>query len=133
MLLRWLCEKTTKSVHKKPVITITMDLIPEIFPAKYIPLTKKFTITYTGRIYNGKQDPTKILSAVSDLIKDNLIDSQKIEIRFYGEKLTWLDVEIEKYGLKNIAIQYGRISKEESLIRQRDSQLLLLLCWEDKE
>jgi glycosyltransferase involved in cell wall biosynthesis len=123
-------EKQQK-LHQKSVSVITNGFDPEIIENLNIPLTKKFTITYTGAVYKWKQNPTIILGATKELIEEKKINPAEIEIRFYGAKLLWLEKEIKKYGLENIAIQYGSIAKEESLKRQKESQLLLLLCWED--
>jgi len=120
-----------ENLHQRPAIVITHGFDPESIPSEIVPLTKKFTITYTGTIYPKKQDPTKLFLAVKELIAEKEIDSREIEIRFYGNKYSWLDLEIQKYALKNIAIQYGRVSKKEVIKRQAESQILLLLCWED--
>lgn len=94
-------------------------------------LTEKFTITYTGQIYPGKQDPTKILKAAKELIESKTIDPDRIEIRFYGPFQNWLEEDIKKLGLSQIARQYGPISRSEALLRQRESQVLLVFGWDD--
>ncbi|WP_054864894.1 glycosyltransferase [Methanosarcina barkeri] len=35
-----------------------------------ISLSNKFTITYTGSLYNGKRDPSKLFNALNELIKE---------------------------------------------------------------
>ena len=125
--------KKEEILHQRPAIVITHGFDPENIPKEKIPLTKKFTLTYTGTIYPQKQDPTKLFLAIKELIEQKEIDSREIEVRFYGDKQSWLDLEIQKYGLKNIAIQYGRVPKGESIKKQCESQTLLLLCWEDKK
>jgi glycosyltransferase involved in cell wall biosynthesis len=94
-------------------------------------VTAKFTITYTGRIYPGKQDATKLFAALQDLISDGVIDPGEVEIRFFGPKTGWLDKEIQQYALSLIAKQYGTIPRQVALEKQRESQILLLLKWED--
>jgi len=121
-----------KRLHRGKLINvITNGFDPEevnIPPANLIP---KFTITYTGKIYPGKQDPSKILVALKDLISNKLLDPNEIEVRFYGHKEYWLEKEIEKYGLSNIIKQYGMLPREAAIEKQRESQILLLLNWED--
>ena len=99
-------------------------------PAK---LTAKFTITYTGSIYTGKHDPSKLFNALRDLISDGIIDPDDIEVRFYGHKNALLDREIEQYGLSKIVKQYGLVPRDAALGKQRESQLLLRLKWEDQQ
>ena len=125
------CAKKEENLLKRPVVAITNGFDPDQLQKSLTPLTEKFTITYTGTIYPGKQDPTKIFLAIKELINEKEINPNEIEIRFYGSKQEGLSSEIQKYGLKNIAVQYGHLSREESLKKQRESQLLLLFCWED--
>ena len=123
-----------RTLHKgHPVYAITHGFDPAIVNTPPVNLTTKFTITYTGSIYLGKQAPSKLFAALQDLISEGAIDPNEVEIRFYGSKEGWLAREIEKYGLSVIAKQYGRVSRQIVLEKQRESQLLLLLDWEYKK
>jgi glycosyltransferase involved in cell wall biosynthesis len=93
-------------------------------------LTSKFTITYTGQIYL-EQDPSKLLVALKSLIYDKIIDPTDIEVKFYGPDNALLTKLIQEFGLPNIVKHYGLVPFEISLKKQRESQLLLLLKWED--
>jgi len=95
-----------------------------------VDLTSKFTITYTGQIYTGRQDPSKLLAALHALISDGTINPDDVEVRFYGPEDELLAKEIERYGLVEIVKQYGIVPREVSFERQRESQLLLILTWE---
>lgn len=119
--------------HKRLVILITHGFDPG--DLNYIPveLTKKFTITYAGTIYKGKQLPEKIFVVLRKLISEKRINPDDIEIRFFGSFQNWLEEEIKKYNLANIVKQYGMVSRQVSLNKQGESQLLLLLNWEDKK
>jgi glycosyltransferase involved in cell wall biosynthesis len=94
-------------------------------------LAAKFTITYTGTIYTGKQDPSKLFTALRDLISGGTIDPKDVEVRFYGYKEGWLAREIEGYGLSGIVKQHGVVPRRIVFGKQKESQLLLLLNWED--
>ena len=121
-----------KIFHKRnTVYAITNGFDPEkvnIPPAK---LTSKFTITYTGQIYIGQQDPNKLLIALHKLISKKVIDPKDIEVRFYGREEKWLKKEIEKYNLTSIVKQFGQVPREVALKKQWESQILLLFNWED--
>lgn len=126
-------EKLRTLHQRKPIYAITNGFDPEevnIPPAK---LTAKFTITYTGTIYTGKQDPTKLFAALRDLISDKAMEPSDIEVRFYGTGVVWLEREINRYGLSNVVKHYERLPKEVAVGKQRESQLLLLLRWEDPQ
>ncbi len=94
-------------------------------------LTAKFTITYTGTIYTGNQDPTKLFQALRELITDGMVNPADIEVRFYGRRTVWLENEIRRYGLSDIAKYYGIVPRELALAKQNESQLLLVFDWED--
>ena len=123
-----------QALHKgRTVYTVTLgfDLAEvNIPPTK---LTGKFTITYTGSIYSGKQDPSKLFAALGDLISSGTMNPDEIEVRFYGSEMSWLDKEIERYRLQSIVKQYGLVSRDVAVGKQRESQLLLQLGWEGRE
>ena len=120
-------------LHKgKKTYAITNGFDPAQMNTKPLALTSKFTITYTGSIWIGGQDPSKLFAALRDLISDGTMDPKDVEVRFYGPERDWLPSEIRKYGLSAIVKYYGMVSREISFEKQRESQLLLLLNWEDQ-
>lgn len=96
-----------------------------------VPLTKEFTITYTGQIYHGKQDTVMFIDAISELLSEGKLQRDKARLRFYGP----IDRELKQYserkGISDILIQPGVIPHEESLMRQSESQALLFFNWDD--
>ena len=69
--------------------------------------------------------------ALSDLISNGAINPDDIEVRFYGSEPAWLGKEVEHYGLTSTVKQYGTIPRNSAIGKQRESQLLLLLDWDD--
>jgi glycosyltransferase involved in cell wall biosynthesis len=119
-------------LHKgKEAHTITNGFDPEKMNNGRAKLTSKFTITYTGQIYKENQDPTRILVALRDLLSQGAMDPKEIEVRFYGPEDEQLSAQIERLGLSRIVKQLGVVSREASLEKQRESQVLLLFDWED--
>ena len=119
-------------IHKNKAIYV----IPHGFNLEEIneppqKITEKFTITYPGVFYAGKRDPSKILIALKDLINEKFINPEDIEIRFYGSREKWVSEIIKKYNLSEIVKQYGQIPRDEAVKKERESQILLLLKWED--
>ncbi|MDA8173776.1 MAG: glycosyltransferase [Nitrospiraceae bacterium] len=123
-----------KGMHAgKKIVCITNGFDPEDFH-KDPALSKKFTITYTGRLYNGKRDPSVLFRAVAELIARGIIDRTQIEINFYGPDEPWLAADVEKSGLNDIVHIRGNVSRDLAIKMQQQSQLLLLLLWnEEKE
>lgn len=122
-----------ESVNRRKVEAIPLGFDPAAGYDKQFLLTKKFTVTYTGTIYTNKQDPTKLLKAVSELIKEGVMDEENLEIRFFGSPRSWLRKSILELGLQKVAFEYGPVSKTESIAKQRESQILLILGWEDEK
>ena len=122
-----------KKLHKgKSIHTITNGFDPDKMSNGKANLTSKFTITYTGQIY-PKQDPSKLLVALKDLISERAIDTNDVDVRFYGPENGLLTRKIEEYGLSAIVSQCGIVPREISFEKQRESRLLLLLKWEDPQ
>jgi len=123
--------ETLKTLHiKKSIFPILNGFDPDDVNANMVvSLTKKFTIAYTGLLYQGKRDPEILLKAVRELIDENMIKSNNIRINFFGPIQHWLTQEIKKYRLEEVFKQHGKVPREIVLKKQRESQILLLLNW----
>lgn len=124
-----LAEKLSTLYRKKPVFAIPNGFDPD--EARSAPLTKAFTITHTGQLYRGKRDPGLLLKALHELITERVIDPNAPKVRFFGPTQYWLEQEIKRHRLEEIAKQYGIVPREVALMKQRESQVLLLLNWDD--
>ena len=121
-----------RALHKREsVYAITHGFDPDTLNTPLTDLTAKFTITYTGAIYRGKQEPSRLFAALNDLISNGTMDPDDVEVRFYGYVEEWLAREIEEYGLSSIVGLHGRVPLQIAFDKQRESQLLLLLNWND--
>ncbi|NWF77965.1 MAG: glycosyltransferase, partial [Chloroflexi bacterium] len=68
-----------RSLHKhKPVHSIPNGFDPTEVNTAPAKLTDKFTITYTGNLYPGKQSPELLFAALHDLISERKIDATAI-------------------------------------------------------
>lgn len=123
-----------KTLHQnKKIFCVTNGYDDEEFPELPSKLTSKFTLTYTGQLYNGKRDPSLLFKVVSQLINEHKINKEAIEIRFYGQKEGWLIEEVNKYNLEGIVNFYGFMPRDKVLEKQRDTQILLLFLWDNKK
>jgi hypothetical protein len=120
------------TLHKgKSMYVIGNGFDPAEVNSPEIDLTDKFMITYTGNLYPGKQSPEPLFVALRDLITQGIMDAKDVEVRFYGAEAGWIDIQAERYGLGDIVKQFGIVPREVALNKQRESQLLLLLKWND--
>lgn len=84
-------------------------------------------IVYTGIIYKGRQDPTPLLNAISNLYSKSLIKKESVTVDFYGA-----NCEVAKDLSRNLNFSpfirlMGHVSREDALNAQRNAGLLLLL------
>jgi len=126
--------ETLSELHPgKKIVCITNGYDSDEFPSVHSELTRKFTVTYTGTLYNGKRDPSMVFEVVRQLINERIIDKNKIEIKFFCRSEDWLEDEIVRHDLGDIVRICDRVPREEALKIQKESQLLLLLRWDKKK
>lgn len=114
----------------RPVATISNGYDPEKARKARKP-TEKFTITYTGNIYPGWQKPGILFQALREMLDGEDIDPADLEVHFYGHESPWLTAEVEKYGLAGVVQCHGPVPAEVSLKKQKESQVLYLMDWDD--
>jgi len=122
-----------KNLHRRnDVYPIPNGFDPDMVTNE-VKLSNKFNIVHTGSLYKGKRDPELLFKAVKNLISNKSIDSKEITVDFYGPNEGWLENEIERFSLKNVAKIHGLIDRDESFKKQRDAQILLLLTWNNPD
>ena len=87
---------------------------------------------YAGSLYGGKRDPTYLFKAIRQLEDEDKLDSSKIIIEFYGDSTNLREIA-EQYGLLEIVKIGGKISHEEVLKKQLESDVLLLISWDNEK
>ncbi len=123
--------KQLEALHSKKVVVICNGFDEDDY-LDDVPLTTKFTITYTGNIYPGKQDPSPLFKAIAELEKEGRISPDDFEVRFFGGgTLTSLLPAIRHHHLEHIVKIYGLIPFKESIRKQKESTVLLSLGWND--
>ncbi len=122
-----------RSLHNEKTVMV----IPNGFDPDEIgtaPLTKKFTITYTGLIYEGKRRPEILFKAISELISKGLIERENIKVCFYGTKRHLLVQRyVNQFKLEDVVELHPILPRDVVLQKQRESQLLLVLGWDSKD
>ncbi|WP_295615904.1 glycosyltransferase [uncultured Methanobrevibacter sp.] len=92
----------------------------------------KLKFIYAGSLYGGKRNPTNLFKAICQLGDENKLDSSKLSLEFYGDS-TNLEEIASKYGLSAIVKIGGKIPHEDVLKKQLDSDILLLISWNDEK
>lgn len=117
--------------HSRKVIVIRNGFDDDDFRDEAPPLTSKFTVTYVGNLYD--RDLAPLLGAVRSLLDNGTISAEAFELRFLGNDV-WrrLPGLIQKHGVGDVVKAYPAVSFKESLRKQRESTVLLLLGWCDE-
>lgn len=118
-----------KSLHKsKTVFTINNGFDPEIINPG-TPLSSKFSIIYTGQLYNKKRDPEDFFKVIKELIDEDFLNTDCLAINFFGPYEQWLSDQVKSLNLEDVVNINGIVNRDESIFHQRQSQILLLLMW----
>jgi glycosyltransferase involved in cell wall biosynthesis len=125
-----LAKQTLQSIHpNKKIVSVVSGFDPQDFEkTEQTEYSEKLTLMYAGSLYSGKRDPSILFNAVSQLINENKMDSNKISIDFYGDTTNLQELS-QKYNIPNNVNIHGRITQQEVLQHQMNSDVLLLISW----
>jgi glycosyltransferase involved in cell wall biosynthesis len=116
---------------EKPVYAITNGFDPDEFSPNSQNLTREFSLTYTGFLYQGKRDPSQLFAALQELLSEGRIARADLRVRFFGPPEAWLYRLVDHYQLQGVVEIRGEVPRAEALQCQAESQILLLLGWSD--
>lgn len=122
------CARRLEELHDRRVHTITNGFDPDDYNTK-VERDAVFTVTYTGIIYPGFEDPTLLFEAIRELIQEGRIDRKKIRVDFYGRRLGSVIEMSGRYNISDIVSVHGQISSRDVKKRQMASTVLLLIDW----
>lgn len=118
-----------KARHAKPTALVFNGYDPEDFPtACEVPFSEGIVrITYTGQLYSGRRDPTPLFQAMARL--GPLV--QKVRVSFYGPHPQLPLRLAQDHGVQDQVEANGSVPYKEALRVQCESDVLLLLTWND--
>ena len=92
---------------------------------------EKFNIVHTGSL-GGMRNPKNFLIALSELIKEEKLDPNKLKLYLVGligkfNDGKTIDDYIEKFDLKNYVVKIGFISRQKAMAYNLTADLLLLI------
>ena len=91
--------------------------------------TARFTLTYTGSIYPGLQEPGPLFPVLSELLKERQIDPGHLQLRYLGKDGELWDQWMQTYELKPYSSNRGELDWAAILDQQCRSSINLLLSW----
>lgn len=85
----------------------------------------RFSLCYTGTMYDGKRSPDLLFGALASL--RNAGDSAaNVEVNFYGHGSDNVRVSADKFGVTDIVTQHGMVPRPQAMRAQRESAALLI-------
>lgn len=121
--------KWLEAIHSKSIAVIHNGFDEQDY-SENVPLTSKFTLTFTGNIYVGKRDPTPLFQAIGELQEEGRLSPDDFGVRLFGgSTLKTLLPIIESCNIAELVKVYDTIPFKESIRRQQESSALLLLEW----
>jgi hypothetical protein len=118
-------EEVLRDRHSKSTATVTNAFEPATH-LDAITLTESFTLTYTG-ILGSPRDPRPVIKAIGQLRDESLLTAGDFALRFYGSDSPTLRRLVQCTGLDDFVQVHTRVSREESLLHQRESTVLLIV------
>lgn len=88
-----------------------------------------FNFVYTGALYNGRRSVEMLAEVLKEIIAEGIITKDKIAIHYAGSDYTELLNQLRPYGLEEIAVDHGYVTRSQSLSMQKESDVVLLLNW----
>ena len=128
-----LARQTLQTIHPdKKIVSVVSGFDPQDFEkTKQTENSEKLTLIYAGSLYGGKRDPSILFDAINQLIGENRIDRNKITVDFYGDDTNLRELS-QKYDIPNNVNIHGRVTQDEVLQHQMNSDVLLLISWMDE-
>jgi len=126
--------KTSFGLSENKVVTITNGYDEDDFKNINKNISKnseKFVVTYSGTVYKNRL-PDNLFIALNELIKENIINKDKIEIRFFGKFVDDTKDIINKYNEFNIIKINGYLAHNMCITENSKSNILLLPIGEDE-
>jgi hypothetical protein len=92
-----------------------------------IPISKKFTLAYTGSMWIDERNPSLLLKIVQDLANEGIMSPQNTQIVYAGKDTAVWQTWITKYNLDTFFNSHGLVSSQKAVDIQREAHLNILL------
>ena len=116
--------------YGKPTALVYNGFDPEDFaePAEPVPPRPgPVRILHMGTIYHGKRDPTPLFHALAA----SGLSTEDVQVDFVGHQIGGMGALAERCGVGQFVELNAPVPYQQSIERQRQSDILLLLQWND--
>lgn len=91
------------------------------------------TLTYTGVIYEGKQDMRPLFQAINELEREERIDTAKIKFQYAGPHFDLIEQMAKDFSVEKILENQGLVERKKALELQVHADVLVLSTWNKKD
>lgn len=95
--------------------------------------TSSINFLYAGSLYNGKRNLRPLFKAVRELIDERIITNTSVIFSYAGFDSKIFLKQLEDEHLEQSFNDLGPLSREECLIKELESDILLLSTWNDRQ
>jgi len=92
----------------------------------------KFIISYTGSIYSNKSDIRILFKIIKELLEENILNQSDFAVQYLGKNQIDFYNQASVYLRDEFIINSGFVTRNESLKKQKESDMLILASWNDK-
>ena len=86
-------------------------------------------IAYTGNMYRGRRDATALFQALASLIRDGELEAEHVQVHYAGGEGPVFRSQAEVFGMENLVVDHGLVSRSAALALQSRSDILVVLSW----
>jgi hypothetical protein len=115
----------------RPTFVVPNGFDSEDYPTGVTPSRGMFTLTYTGMLYDGKQNPAPLLDAIGRLAAAGRINPARFRARFVGQYLAPITLGAQARGISAFCEVEPPVPYREALARQCASTCLIFFDWAD--
>ncbi len=111
------------------VINNGFDLDDNAFENLNLLPKDKFNFVYTGALYNGRRSVEMLGKVLAELAYEGSIKKEMLALHYAGSDFSELEAQLKPFGLEDIAVDHGFVTRKESLSMQKEASVVLLLNW----
>lgn len=92
----------------------------------------KLCFAYTGSMYGGLMNLSIVFECIKELDKEKKLHKERLEFHFAGRESAYpiFNSQAQKYGMGNLCVNHGRLTRKEALQLQSDADILLAAAWD---
>jgi len=117
--------QSLRALHGRRVEVIPNAYDPSEWTALRDVSPKRFSLCYTGTMYDGKRSPDLLFSALASL-RNTGDAAADVSVDFYGGASDNVRVSADRFGVSDIVEQHGMVPRTQAMRAQRESAALLI-------